>query len=293
MATAGDGVDLDAAARAASVIQHPREGMISCSGAVHTRHDEHSALSLHVGLLVLVETQARAEGLSAPGSKVPRPDDLLGARTGSLGELRSEPGPRGWSCSGNPRHVTDPREDLRPGLRTTNVPMCRPGRRSFWMRHPSRKRWMAAEAEKGRAICGSHDPPSSRWRIRSRAASINTRRRVSRVPPESLTRRSEHDASDRGERDRSRCGHPQVAATNAHEAVALLKTRVRRRLARMAHHWEARRGAMPEAAPHEWRRSKGPPRRPDYCPRPEQQRRVVHHKDYEPARRSVSGPRRG
>jgi hypothetical protein len=76
----------------------------------------------------------------------------------------------------------------------------------------------------------------------------------------------------------------QVTADNAHEAVALLETRLRRRLGQMARHWEARRGARPEAAPYEWRHSKEPTHRPDYFPRPEQQRRVVRHKTYEPAR---------
>jgi ribosome-associated translation inhibitor RaiA len=37
----------------------------------------------------------------------------------------------------------------------------------------------------------------------------------------------------------------QVAADNAYEALALLETRLRRKLGQMARHWEARRGAMP------------------------------------------------
>lgn len=45
----------------------------------------------------------------------------------------------------------------------------------------------------------------------------------------------------------------QVAASTAHEAVELLESRMRRRLDRMARHWEARRGRMPAAASHEWR----------------------------------------
>jgi ribosome-associated translation inhibitor RaiA len=76
----------------------------------------------------------------------------------------------------------------------------------------------------------------------------------------------------------------QVAADNAHEAVALLETRLRRQLARMARHWQARRGAMPEATPHEWRHMTEPTHRPDFYPRPEQERQVVRHKTYEPAR---------
>jgi ribosome-associated translation inhibitor RaiA len=76
----------------------------------------------------------------------------------------------------------------------------------------------------------------------------------------------------------------QVAADNAHEAVALLETRLRRKLAGMARHWEARRGAMPEATPHEWRHGAEPTHRPDFYPRPEQDRKIVRHKTYEPAR---------
>jgi ribosome-associated translation inhibitor RaiA len=76
----------------------------------------------------------------------------------------------------------------------------------------------------------------------------------------------------------------QVAADNAHEAVALLETRLRRKLVRMARHWEARRGAMPEATLHEWRHSTEPTHRPDFYPRPEQERQIVRHKTYEPAR---------
>jgi ribosome-associated translation inhibitor RaiA len=76
----------------------------------------------------------------------------------------------------------------------------------------------------------------------------------------------------------------QVAADNAHEAVALLETRLRRQLARMARHWEARRGAMPEATPHEWRHITEPTHRPDFYPRPERERQVVRHKTYAPAR---------
>jgi hypothetical protein len=76
----------------------------------------------------------------------------------------------------------------------------------------------------------------------------------------------------------------QVAADNAHEAVALLETRLRRKLAGMARHWEARRGAMPEATPHEWRHGAEPTHRPEFYPRPEQDWKMVRHKTYEPAR---------
>lgn len=76
----------------------------------------------------------------------------------------------------------------------------------------------------------------------------------------------------------------QVAADSAHEAVALLEARLRRKLAQMARHWEARRGAMPEATPREWRHTTVPTHRPSFYPLPEQERQVVRHKTYEPAR---------
>jgi ribosome-associated translation inhibitor RaiA len=75
----------------------------------------------------------------------------------------------------------------------------------------------------------------------------------------------------------------QVAAATAHEAIELLEMRMRRRLDRMARHWEARRGRMPEAAPHEWRHISEPTQRPGYYPRPEPERQVVRHKTFAPA----------
>ncbi|HEX6198490.1 MAG TPA: sigma 54 modulation/S30EA ribosomal C-terminal domain-containing protein [Jiangellaceae bacterium] len=74
----------------------------------------------------------------------------------------------------------------------------------------------------------------------------------------------------------------QVAAGNAHEAVDLLEKRLRRRLERMARHWEARRGAMPEPAQHEWRHISEPAQRPGYYPRPQADRRVIRHKTFAP-----------
>ena len=41
----------------------------------------------------------------------------------------------------------------------------------------------------------------------------------------------------------------QVAATTGHEAIDLLVDRLRQRLARLAHHWEALRGRRPSAEP--------------------------------------------
>ena len=79
----------------------------------------------------------------------------------------------------------------------------------------------------------------------------------------------------------------QVAAATTHEAVELLENRMRRRLDRMARHWEARRGGMPEPAPHEWRHISEPTQRPSYYPRPEAERQVVRHKTFAPAQVSI------
>lgn len=76
----------------------------------------------------------------------------------------------------------------------------------------------------------------------------------------------------------------QVTAVTPYEAVTQLEARMRRRLDRMARHWEARRGRMPEPAPHEWRHISEPMHRPDYYPRPESNRQVVRHKTFGPAR---------
>jgi ribosome-associated translation inhibitor RaiA len=75
----------------------------------------------------------------------------------------------------------------------------------------------------------------------------------------------------------------QVAAPTAHEAVGLLEARMRRRLDKMARDWQARRGGMPDAAPHEWRHINEPTLRPEYYPRPESERQVVRHKTFAPA----------
>lgn len=73
----------------------------------------------------------------------------------------------------------------------------------------------------------------------------------------------------------------QVAARTAHEAIDLVQARLRKRLARLSRHWEARRGGIPSGEPHEWRHGQEPTHRPGYFPRPAEQRRVVRHKAYE------------
>lgn len=71
-----------------------------------------------------------------------------------------------------------------------------------------------------------------------------------------------------------------VAAPTATEAVDLLHDRLANRLARLAEHWEARRGRRLGPGPHEWRHGAEPAHRPDHFPRPAEERRVVRHKSY-------------
>lgn len=76
----------------------------------------------------------------------------------------------------------------------------------------------------------------------------------------------------------------QVRAATAREAVDALRdrlqSRLRRVLDRAAGTGEARRGASPSAAPHEWRHRGVPPARPPYYPRPPEEREIVRHKSF-------------
>ncbi len=72
-----------------------------------------------------------------------------------------------------------------------------------------------------------------------------------------------------------------AAATTMPEAVDALHDRLRHRLTRLAEHWEARRGGTPLPGPDEWRHTSEPSHRPDYYPRPVEQREIVRHKTYE------------
>jgi ribosome-associated translation inhibitor RaiA len=72
----------------------------------------------------------------------------------------------------------------------------------------------------------------------------------------------------------------QVQAETAREAVDLLAARLRRRLERAAEHREARRGELPAASSHEWRHNCEPTYRPDYFPRPADERRVIRRKSF-------------
>lgn len=72
----------------------------------------------------------------------------------------------------------------------------------------------------------------------------------------------------------------QVEGTTAREAIDRLEARLRRGLERAAEHWEAKRGGVPQNAPHEWRHQSEPAHRPNYYPRPESERRIMRHKSY-------------
>jgi hypothetical protein len=76
----------------------------------------------------------------------------------------------------------------------------------------------------------------------------------------------------------------QVAGATGMEAVDLLVDRLRHRLAEAARHWEAQRGGKPSAQPHEWRHGEEPTHRPPYYPRPVEEREVLRHKSFTPAR---------
>ncbi|GAA1913102.1 HPF/RaiA family ribosome-associated protein [Streptomyces sodiiphilus] len=73
-----------------------------------------------------------------------------------------------------------------------------------------------------------------------------------------------------------------VAAPRMQEAADLLQDRLARQLDQLDRHWEARRGKRPLA--HEWRHDSEPAHRPDYFPRPVEEREVVRHKSFSLAR---------
>jgi ribosome-associated translation inhibitor RaiA len=72
----------------------------------------------------------------------------------------------------------------------------------------------------------------------------------------------------------------QVVAATVREAVDLLADRLHVRLAKINEHWEARRGGMPKPWPHEWRHGAEPSHRPDYYPRPVDEREIVRRKSF-------------
>lgn len=72
----------------------------------------------------------------------------------------------------------------------------------------------------------------------------------------------------------------QVEGQTAEEAIDLLAARLRRRLERVAEHWQARRGRQPITAPHEWRHESEPTHRPAHFDRPVDERQVVRRKSF-------------
>jgi len=72
----------------------------------------------------------------------------------------------------------------------------------------------------------------------------------------------------------------QVEAATAREAIDRLEARLRHQLERAAEHWEARRGELPAAGPHEWRHDSEPTHRSSYFVRPADERRVIRRKSF-------------
>ena len=78
-------------------------------------------------------------------------------------------------------------------------------------------------------------------------------------------------------------GHVVRAHVAAHEmraAVDLLEERLRRRLEELSEHIEARRQESGTPLPGEWRHGDLPTARPDYYPRPVEERELVSHKTF-------------
>ena len=80
--------------------------------------------------------------------------------------------------------------------------------------------------------------------------------------------------------------YAHVSASTGHEAVDMLVERLRQQLIRRKRHWEARRGRLPSAAAHQWRHRSEPSHRPPFFPRPVEERQVVAHRSFSPARMS-------
>lgn len=79
----------------------------------------------------------------------------------------------------------------------------------------------------------------------------------------------------------------QVARETVREAVDEAHDRLRDRLERTARHWEAIRGSRPTNEPHEWRHESVPAERPQFYPRPVEERQVVRHKAFTLAQTTV------
>ncbi|MFE9094732.1 HPF/RaiA family ribosome-associated protein [Streptomyces sp. NPDC007264] len=84
-----------------------------------------------------------------------------------------------------------------------------------------------------------------------------------------------------------RLARAHVAAPTMTEAVDQLQDRLSERMQRLERHWQARRGRMPVPEPHEWRHGSERAQRPDYFPRPAEERQVVRHKSFSLARETL------
>jgi ribosome-associated translation inhibitor RaiA len=79
----------------------------------------------------------------------------------------------------------------------------------------------------------------------------------------------------------------QVQGETAREAVDRLEARLRHRLERVAERWETKRGNTSQAGPHEWRHQSEPAHRPNYFPRPADERRIIRRKSFTLGTRTV------
>jgi hypothetical protein len=70
----------------------------------------------------------------------------------------------------------------------------------------------------------------------------------------------------------------RVTAATAREAIDLLDARLHHRLERIAKHWQARRAGRPSNDPGDWRRGQQPTPRPDWYPRPVEERQIIRHR---------------
>lgn len=85
-------------------------------------------------------------------------------------------------------------------------------------------------------------------------------------------------------------GHPircQVSRPSMTEAVDALHDCLIMRMQRAAEHWEAIRGSRPVEEPDEWRHTRRVVERPEYFPRPLDERRTVRHKTFTPVGATV------
>ncbi len=103
------------------------------------------------------------------------------------------------------------------------------------------------------------------------------RARLTRLPDPALARPSvvEVNVDLRG-----RPVRVQVARPSMREAIDAVHDRLRERLRRAARDWESVRGSRPLDVAHEWRHESQPTERPDFFPRPVEDRQIVRRKTF-------------